>query len=512
MIVDQPKFKKKVYRSNGINSDIVEAIHKYLPLARKEARKFARNFKGSTNEETARKIWDFLRTLKYEKDPPGKQFIKLPNRMIHTSSDCKSFSLLTGAILSELGMPVKFRYASYSPTDLTPSHVYTITENERGQNIIIDGVYNHFNKEVPYQHKKDYKMEISVLNGLPNQKQKVGRLEHLKNALHKVPPGGFIFNVISNEIARMEGKSNNIRYSGDQLQKYLQRLKKRRSLTPVNSWINKILSNEINTIESGNFTGSIKLFHSNSEIAGIEQEIGKLSLKKIGKGLKNTLKKVSPKNLFKGVKAVAFVVPRKAFQALVALNVRGIANRMAKAPGQMIKIWEKFGGKASGIEDAIRRGVKKQPLLGSGKKAKQIKGINGIDYCTNDQITGIGEPVTVAAIITAATPILMAVLKGLRGAGVAENEANSEALGKEAQEGGGNSILSNIKDFASQAFGMATNSGIIPERPLNATEQAVDNALPKSDLDDTGTGFKINPMLIGGVALGAYLLTRKKGK
>ena len=512
MRVEEPKYTTKVITENGLNNDIIKAIHKSLPAATKEAAKFAYNFNASTRIESARKIWEFLRTLNYQKDPAGKQLIKLPNRLIHTEGDCKSFSLLTGAILQNLKMPVIFRYASYSPTDKTPSHVYTLTKDEKGKMIIIDGVYNHFNKEVPYQYKHDYKMEIAVLNGTPTGGRPLTKLEHLENALHKVPPGGFIFNVISNEIARQKGQSNAIRYNATQLQKYLQRLKKRRSLTPVNSWVNKILGSEINAIETGNFTGSIKLFHKSAEISGIEAEIGKLSLKKIAKGFKRTLKKISPKNLFKGVKAVAFVVPRKAFQALVALNVRGIANRMAKAPGAMIKIWEKFGGKASGIEDAIRRGVKKKPLLGAGKRVKQIKGINGIDYCTNDNIKGIGEPVTVAAIITAATPILLAVLKGLKGAGIPDTEGKTDELGKEATQSGGGSILDNIKDFATNAFGMATSSGIIPERPLSTTEQQVDNALPESDLDQTKTGFKISPLVIGAVAGAAYLLFSKKGK
>ncbi len=521
MIVGQPKYTTKVITEDGINTDIIKAIHKSLPAAKKEAKNFAYSFQGKTVIETAYNIWKYLRKLKYVKDPAGKQLIKLPKRLIHTEGDCKSYSLLTAAILQNLNLPVTFRYTSYSPTDSTPSHVYTYTQDENGKQIIIDGVYDHFNAQVPFQFKHDYNMQISVLNGTPESRmtRPMTKAQHLENALHKVKPGSFIFNVIQNELSRLNGTKSGIQYNAKQLLKYKFRLQKRRDLTPVSSWVNKILGSEINAIDSGTFSGTIKLQHSNAEISGIEEEIGKLSLKKIRDKLKKGLKKISPKNLFKGLKAVLFVVPRKAMQAIVALNVRGIAKRMNQAPDHMVKIWEKFGGKKSGILDAIRRGLKKKPLFGASKRVKQIKGIDGIDYCTNDSIQGIGEPVTVAAIITAATPILMAILKGLKQAGVPAGEEEkaagetSDTLGTEGAASGGNSILDNIKNFGEQALNIAHSTGIIPDRPLSPTEQAVDSALPSSDLDEeTKTGFKINPLMIGGAAVAAYLLFGKKGK
>lgn len=512
MITTQPKYTTRVITENGLNNDIIKAIHKAIPEATREAKIFSNKFKGSNNLATSKNIYEFLRTLKYKKDPEGKQFIKLPNRLIATNGDCKSYSLLTAAILKNLGLPITFRYTSYSPTDTTPSHVYVITKDEKGKNIIIDGVYNHFNAEVPYQHKHDYKMQIAVLNGITQQEAKVTQGNKIKS-LQNIKPGSFLFNVIQNEKARKEGRKNNFNYSGAQLNGYLIRLKKRRALTPVNSWVHKMFSNEIRAIENGTFSGTIKLNHSNKELSGIENEIGKLSLKKLGSGIKKGLRNINPRNLLKGVKAVTFVVPRKSFQALVALNVRGLATRMSKAPNEMIKVWEKFGGKASGILDAIQRGAKKKPLLGAGKKVKQIRGIEGIDYTVNENITGIGlEPVSTAAIIAASAPILIAIIKALKNKGIPETEGSTEDLLKEAENNGGNDIVDQIKNFANQAIDVATNTGIIPERPLSSTEQSVNTALPVSDLDETKTNFEINPLLIGGAALAAIFLLKKQSK
>jgi hypothetical protein len=404
-----PKNKKVILTNNGLNRDIISAIHAALPAARKEVKYFAPKFKGATNLDTANNIWRYLRTLKYIKDPAGYQFIKLPKKLNQSSGDCKSYSLITAAILQELKMPVKFRYSSYDANDPTPSHVYTVTEDESGKDIIIDGVYTKFNKEVPYQHKKDYKMQIAVINGVKEeirtglvsnakarQKKRFTKEQlttnFLNKALTKVKPAGFLFNLISNELRRINNQPANIIYSPEQLQKYLQRLKNRKGLISSDNWISKIIQNEINAIDLNRFTGLIKLVHTDKQLAGIEEEIGKINLKKIKKGLK----KISLKNIVKGVKKVGLVVPRKAFLSLVFLNVRGLAKRLSRLPKDKLKkIWEQtLGGKMSSIEKAIAKGKNKKALFGASKRVKQIKGIGYVVYSGDDTVIhGLGAQI-----------------------------------------------------------------------------------------------------------------------
>jgi hypothetical protein len=575
-----PKNKKVILTNNGLNKDIISAIHAALPAARKEVKYFARKFKGATNKDTAENIWRYLRTLKYIKDPAGYQFIKLPRKLNESSGDCKSYSLITAAILQELNLPVKFRYSSYDANDPTPSHVYTVTEDENGKDIIIDGVYTKFNKEVPYQHKKDYKMQIAVINGVKEQTSTIQRksnivktrkrnftkeqlkTEFLNKALTKVKPAGFLFNLISNELRRINNQPAAIIYSPEQLQKYLQRLKNRKSLIASDNWISKIIQNEINAIELNRFTGLIKFVHSDKQLAGIEEEIGKLNLKKIKKGLK----KVSLKNIVKGVKKVGLVVPRKAFLSLVFLNVRGLAKRLSRLPKDKLqKIWEKtLGGKMSSIEKAIAKGKNKKALFGASKRVKQIKGIGYVVYSGDDTVIhGLGAQIvdggssnssgaaagaaaaaataaataaaanpagaaSVATILAAAAPIIAIVVKALKTEGIPEetNPVGTEGeptdftdTKPDAETG-----TSNFEKYASMATNIAESAGIIPARSNTPAEEAVNNALPQGDTDaaedataeggremqPTGNKMLI-PILIGGAAA-LYFITKKKGK
>jgi hypothetical protein len=527
MISAQPKYTTRVITENGLNNDIIKALHSAIDEATQEAARFAFKFKGKNDTETARNIWNFLRSLKYVKDPAGKQFIKLPNRLIATNGDCKSFSLLTAAILKNLGMPVTFRYTSYQPGDATPSHVYIITADEKGKQLIIDGVYDKFNQEVPFKHKTDHKMQISVLNGLVQQTATVTRGNKIKSFQSKVKPGSFIWNVLQNEKARKQGQKSNFNYNGAQLSAYLIRLKRRRALTPIDSFANKLFSSEIRAIENGTFSGTIKLNHSNKELAGIEDEIGKLSLKKLGRGIKKGLRKINPKNLLKGVKAVAFAVPRKSFQALVSLNVRGLATRMSKlSESDLRDFWvKKFGGQFNAIQKAINNGKKRRPLLGASKKVRAIKGIDGVDFAIEGEYIGAAAAaataatagstggVSVGAIIATSAPILVAIIS-LLGKKRIPDVAESVDLLKEGEDGKitPESAIEAAANYIPKAMSAASESGIIPERPLSNTEQLTKNSLG-DDLSDepaASSAIKINPLLIGGAALAAIFLFKKK--
>ena len=97
----------------------------------------------------------------------------------------------------------------------------------------------------------------------------------------------------------------------------------------------------------------------------------------------------------------------------MALNVRGLAKRLSKLSAIGKKnLWEnKFGGKLSVLEGAIKRGLKKKPLFGASKKVKAIKGIG---YVIDEGNVIGAEPVSTvstAAIIAAAAPILVALSK-----------------------------------------------------------------------------------------------------
>lgn len=154
-----------VNKTNAENKDIVTVLNGCLNRAANQVRDMAHHFKGSSEIATARKIFNFLKDeIKYVRDSELFQDIKLPARFVADGTgDCKSYSLFTSAILSNLGISHRVRYVSYSYLNPTPSHVYVVTDN----GVVIDAVWGKFNDEKPYKHKRDMKVRtLSGINGV----------------------------------------------------------------------------------------------------------------------------------------------------------------------------------------------------------------------------------------------------------------------------------------------------------------------------------------------------------
>jgi hypothetical protein len=537
-----PRYKNTVTHNNGYNNDIITTLNAQFPNAVKQAVNV--KFSGNTLKEKGRAIYNYLRSeVKYKKDPEGKQLIQLPARMLRDTKtgDCKSLGLAAAAFMYANGFKnVRLRYTSYDPIDKTPTHVYAVADDEQGNEIIIDPVYKQFNQEVKYNFKKDFPMQISVLSGVNTAQQAVVRkklnvakrvkkgspkyLIALNATLQKVQPGGLMFNVISNEIARVTGKTENITYSVEQLERYKQLLTARAANTP-GMFLRGIINNEINAINSQNFRGTVYM-KRDAAIKGVEEEIGRLRLRKLTNKIKAGVKKLSPKKVLDAAKTVALAAPRKAFLLLVRLNVRGLAKRMSKlTPDKLAKFWDKLGGKPSVLQSAVNAGKKKRPVFGASKKVKAIKGIGVILDNSNNEIGA--EPVTLSTVLAAATPILLIISKLLRANGVPEEtdpgtapgqgeSGNFEDVAPEGQAAG-----EKIADFVGKAVDIAQRTGIIPEKPETNAETQVNRLAPGNDseTDPTGpdagkTGLQLNPMLlIGGAALvGLALYSARKGK
>ena len=160
-------------KTKADNVDIRKLLENLVPKAKSQMVDFSNQFKGKNDSDTCRKIFDFLRTLKYEADK-SEQIIKLPSALLRKKvGDCKSFSLLTAAILENLNIPYTFVYASYNSNPI-PHHVYVTTQ----AGCIIDAVYGKFNQEKKpiYKYKKN--MNVRYMAGMNdcncNQMGKIG--------------------------------------------------------------------------------------------------------------------------------------------------------------------------------------------------------------------------------------------------------------------------------------------------------------------------------------------------
>ena len=160
----KPQFEgiDAVYKSKADNKDIRDLLVKLVPKAKAQMVTFSKQFKGRTQQETCKNIFDYIKSnFTYVADG-GEQIIKLPSALLRKRvGDCKSYSLFTASILENLKIPYKFVYTSYSANPI-PQHVYVVTEN----GCIIDVVYGIFNQEKKPTYKYTQDMNVRYMSGI----------------------------------------------------------------------------------------------------------------------------------------------------------------------------------------------------------------------------------------------------------------------------------------------------------------------------------------------------------
>lgn len=165
------------------------------------------------------------------------------------------------------------------------------------------------------------------------------------------------------------------------------------------------------------------------------------------------------------VKRVALSVPRNAFLSLVKLNVKKIAVKLyanLQDPNKkraLFKKWCKLGGDAKKLESAVVKAYNKY----ARKKGRKI------GYMDMDAQIG-----SIATLIATATPIIKALLPFL-------------------------------KQVAPGSTVTETAEGLTSEQPTEQIEQ------PTEQTDGESVGqIQVNPYIVGGGLLLAYLIFRKK--
>ena len=160
----QPAYQgiDKVYKSKADNKDIRDLIESLVPTAKAQMKEFSKQFKGGTEKQTCKKIFDYIKShFTYVADG-GQQIVKLPSALLEKRvGDCKSYALFTAAILENLKIPYKFVYTSYSANPI-PQHIYVVTKD----NCIIDVVYGKFNQEKKPTYKYIKDMDVRYMAGI----------------------------------------------------------------------------------------------------------------------------------------------------------------------------------------------------------------------------------------------------------------------------------------------------------------------------------------------------------
>jgi hypothetical protein len=164
-LIPPPDNAEKIYHEKGDTDNIIQIVLKGCNAdIKKGFKSFCSQF--SADEQGLRELWSFIKyRIVYQTDEDGRQDILLPAALWYRGwGDCKSKTVFTVHVLRCLGIPYTVRFTGYAGKSLT--HVYCIA-HLNGNDIIIDTVFDFYNREKKYKHKKDYNMtKISMISGI----------------------------------------------------------------------------------------------------------------------------------------------------------------------------------------------------------------------------------------------------------------------------------------------------------------------------------------------------------
>jgi hypothetical protein len=484
----QPDYKKTLNHINGTNNDIINAIESNFNKAVEQisADGWYKQFEGNSLKETCNNVWRYIKlNVPYQEDGSVEQKIKLPARTIADAkngigTDCKSFALLSAAIMSKYA-PVSFRYTSYR-NDPTPTHVYCVVDGGR---YIIDAVWKYPNSEKPYKYKYDHQMKISTLSGFTPDSKKVKVDQHsydvlmqLRNAIKQQPVGSDMYNKLSNQFNIV---SNEL------------------GLTDPNLPIGKIGKGFLkNTIKKAGF-----------------------AIKKVAKDVKSTVVDkpswASKEDYVKHIAKVAlplFIEMRASFMLLLTVNYRDLCNRiLAKEksdPNSMSRLWYVgFGGDPKALLAACEANKKKKALFG---KPKSLNGVAIADAPSADQLNQANTALQSSSKDGAKAAALSATLGT---AATAAATASGLAGPQAAAVGAAAALAATIVAVFVKKIGKDNREFGDPDAQFDPNLDTDGDGIPdiqqNESGDESGTGLTSNKtLLIGGAAAIALLLFMPK--
>lgn len=354
-------------KNNANTNDIIYHLCIAAPGAISQVKKMGLakiiGLQGASVKKDAELAGKWIRNeIVYKQDSFTDQNIQFPSALLKTKQgDCKSFSLLYLSIMADAGHNGGFRFASYRP-NLQFTHVYNFFE-DRGKKLIFDACIQNLQESKRYTNLKD--MKVNYLAGVPV--------------------------MVEDQIS-----------GPDEITRPCRRV-----------YIRGIAG--VQYMDTG-------------EIISEAEFIGKRKRKPLRDRINDTWKKIKNKipnagKVWNAAAKIPLAVPRSSFLLIVRVNARGFASKLKrlldKNPDALKKRWERLGGDYTRLFEAIKKGEKLKPLFGvkGGRKKRGVRGINGVEYIYEPDYIGV-EPVSTAAALASAVPVIAAVVKLLKENGI----------------------------------------------------------------------------------------------
>lgn len=552
----------RIVNEDGEVSDTIKVIEATVFRYLDDTRKLAELLRQGTTEDTLRAIWNFLYyNIQYQLDKPGVEELRRPARAWKdrvSGIDCDCFSIFCSSILTNMGIPHRFRITRYSQPHW--QHIYVIVPKPNGQRYwTIDAVLSRFDYEKPFTEKMDYTMnlngiKIAVLSGTEDISPAINdtgrivmnsmQLAAANNvALHAAIFGSDLqgLGILAGE-EYLSGISNDADIEKG-LYRYLVATRQAIAEHPVTSYVagynhqeilkmldyaiqywftdkrdqalGQLMANEA-LLDQLNGFGGLEGLYSDEDLYGDDDIL--TGDEGLGKAKKGGAPKKKKKGFFKkigeGIKKVgkfvvkfnpATIAARNGFLLALKLNVGKMSTRLKWAFATPEQAKAK-GVSPAAVERAKKAMAKVEKIFTKiGGKASNLK--KAILSGKKGRLNGLGQlgVAPLAAAVAAATPIITAVIKILKDSGLAKKNEDIDISSTE-----GDAVEDDGINFDDTETGTENNNTELTVRDSGESE-------PEPAMDGLGNiasgAIKFaqnNPLLglaIGGaVVFGVYKL------
>lgn len=441
----KPNTQDRIIIQDGALEDTLELMKKVVWKYLSDTKKVSQKLKTESTFQTAQNIWEFLyHHIQYKLDQKGLEQLRRPARSWaerQMGIDCDCFSIFASSILTNLQIPHSFRVARYDADYF--QHVYVVLD-DKGKEIIIDPVLSRFDYEKAYTQKKDYTMslqgiDVAVLSGTHDE---LGQF-----LLGDVDVSGFVESSGEESFEDLYKYMVNLRSSLDKNPSLIQDVEDPAAFIQmldyaIQYWYTDKRDEALEVLAHNEFLFNQKQGlrgdADGDSLGGVKEFFTKVGdfVKNAASGVADTAKKFA-----KGVIRVNPLVAasRIGFLAALKLNLKKMSSKIkwayaseseALAKGISKENWQKAKTALAKIEKLY---VDKLQGKSTALKEAILKGrAGGLNGVVSPEL---GEPVTIVASIAAATPVIVAVIKIIKDAGLFENndDTSTNNLIQEAQ-------------------------------------------------------------------------------
>ncbi len=431
---------------------IVNTINTYAisPFVAKTVEILQRD--NPTKLEFLKKLFDVACiNVNYLADEPGHEVVYTPQLLMRTGKgDCKKFTVFIASVLKAAGYDGVPKVVKYAPGN-DWEHIYVISRD--GDNYITLDPVNHktFNKEVKYS-----KGRLNFLDGTYSQimdGNKLSLMGNLGNEESFIQGIGDAADSILGDLDSITGRRSGGGGGGKKAQRQEKRASKKTKVSQETGEPCQCATSQYETEAMEGLREDYINGLEDENISGIGDSVGARKTKE--------QRKTRRKKIFKFAAKVSMVPTRAAFLGLIALGralehtklKMNLAAKLAKSwqsdnGAKIMKIWETFGGDRKTIANAISKAahVKVSGIGANGDV--QVEGLEGI---------GVYTAAAAAAAITAATPIVLGVMKMLKKDKVVSPEESQRAAAvTETLESAANVVDGGLKPEALKELAEST--------------------------------------------------------